>query len=320
MKQLRHLALLLTTPLWLAVPAAHGQGDEVLATVNGQKITGKDLYQALKLRYGGDELENIIFERTIRQAAEDKRIVVTKEDVDKKFREEKDRINADATRITFDDYLRQQHMTPELYKQRIEVSLLLKKAVVGTVTVTDQEVGEYFARHPQQFQRPETRRATEVAVKGDDPDKAKARIKAKALIEDLHKQIVGGQLRLEDAAEKYHAVPEVAKARGDLGYYERSDLPFQKTLFELKNIGDLSEPFEFGEGLWHIIRLDDVRRARGADFNEVKDAIRAALLEQKIKMAGAAWYQAQREKTRIERFGEFRLEPAATGPGPGGGR
>jgi peptidyl-prolyl cis-trans isomerase C len=61
---------------------------------------------------------------------------------------------------------------------------------------------------------------------------------------------------------------------GSLGWFAagKMDPAFSKAAFELKNVGDLSEPVKSAFG-WHIIRLDGRRPSRPMTFEEAQKVI-----------------------------------------------
>ena len=96
-------------------------------------------------------------------------------------------------------------------------------------------------------------------------DVEKARVKAEA----LRKKILAGA-SFEKIAKKDSDDSGSARSGGDLGFFERGMMtkPFEDAVFSMAS-GDLSEPVrsEFG---FHLIRLDEIKKAAVKSFAEVR--------------------------------------------------
>ncbi|MBR0673612.1 peptidylprolyl isomerase [Neoroseomonas soli] len=90
-----------------------------------------------------------------------------------------------------------------------------------------------------------------------------------------------------------------AREGGDLGFFRRGDMvpEFAEAAFTLQ-AGQISEnPVRSPFG-WHVIKVEDRRRAAAPPFEEVSSAIRQQLLEAEVSAA----VERARGEARIERF------------------
>ncbi len=80
-------------------------------------------------------------------------------------------------------------------------------------------------------------------------------LKLKARIDSVYGLVKNGQ-SFSDLAKKYSQDPSSGKHGGELPWFGvgRMPAPFEERAFELKNVGDVSEPIRTAYG-WHIIKL-----------------------------------------------------------------
>lgn len=83
---------------------------------------------------------------------------------------------------------------------------------------------------------------------------------------------------------------------GDLGYFTKGQMvkEFEEAAFKLKK-GDVSEPVQTQFG-WHVIKLEDKRQKKPPAFDDVKDRIISALVQQKAQEV----MQSLRAKANVE--------------------
>ncbi|MDH3580460.1 MAG: peptidylprolyl isomerase [Hyphomicrobiales bacterium] len=83
---------------------------------------------------------------------------------------------------------------------------------------------------------------------------------------------------------------------GDLGYFTKGQMvkEFDEVVFKLKK-GEVSEPVKTQFG-WHVIKLEDKRQKKPPAFDDVKDRIVSALVQQKAQEV----MQSLRAKADVE--------------------
>ncbi len=168
---------------------------------------------------------------------------------------------------------------------------LLRRFVVDRalkeVTVTDEEVKEYYDKQKTQFTVPESVRASHILVSGD--------AEMKKLQEDLK-----GGMSFEDAAKKHSTCPSKEQG-GDLGFFSKGQMvpEFEKAAFELKPGETTKEPVKTQFGL-HLIKVAEKKESSLRPFDEVKDGIRETLLNEKQGKRYQEETAALREKYKVE--------------------
>jgi parvulin-like peptidyl-prolyl isomerase len=127
-------------------------------------------------------------------------------------------------------------------------------------TIPEEQVVRYYDEHPDEFRRPEMRRARHILV----GSKAEAEEILQLLKSDK------GQTFRRLAKEK--SLDAETKLRGgDLLYFtkdgalvgkpdgEAIDATLAKAAFELHKTGDLSTPLDLGDGKWSVLELTGIR-------------------------------------------------------------
>jgi len=132
--------------------------------------------------------------------------------------------------------------------------------ILNQVTVSDEEILEYYEKNKKLFVTGEMVRASHILVDTEE--------KANEILED----ITDG-LSFEEAAEQFSSCPSKS-AGGDLGQFGRGQMvkEFEDAAFSMKK-GEISEPVKTQFG-YHIIKLTDHISASDSSLEDVKEDIR----------------------------------------------
>ncbi len=148
--------------------------------------------------------------------------------------------------------------------------------VVEKISVTEDELKDYYNRNKEKYTTPEQVKASHILVKvnfGASPEeKKKAKDKAKQILEWLKK----GE-KFETLAEQYSDDQQSKTSGGSLGYIARGRMPksFDEQAFSMKP-GQISDVVETDYGC-HIIQVADHKDAVTKSFEEVKGFIKEEL-------------------------------------------
>ncbi len=288
--------------------AACGSND-VAAIVNGEEISKADLDEQVdRLReqspqmFEGEDgearildfkrrlLENMIDNVLVRQAAEERGITVTDEELDAQIDELKsgfpseDDFNtalADAN-LTMDD-LRDQ-LREQLATQR------LMEELMGDTEVTEAEVSEYYEGNQAQFAEQAATRASHILFEPED----------RATAEQVLGEIRGGA-DFAELAQEYSKDPGSASQGGDLGWSDpaRPFVPEFTEAMENLGVGEVSDLVETQFG-WHIIKIEERREERQRPLTEVAEQIEQMILQQRNAEAYQAFLDEIRAAADIE--------------------
>jgi parvulin-like peptidyl-prolyl isomerase len=293
----------------LLVGAAGCGSNDVAAIVNGEEISTAELdaqvdrlMEQSPQMFEGEEgasrlvefkkqlLDNMINNVLIRQAAEERGIAVSDEEIDAQIEdlkagfpseEEFNTALADAN-LTLDDL--KQQLRDQLATQR------LMEELVGDAEVTDEEIAAYYEENQATFEEQAAVRASHILF--DKEDKATAE-------EVLAEVNAGGDFAA--LATEHSKDPGSAAQGGDLGWSDPARpfvTEFQEALDALE-VGEVSVLVESEYG-WHIIKVNEEREQRTKPLEEVRDQIEQAVLQQRNIEAYQAFLEEVRADAEIE--------------------
>lgn len=159
---------------------------------------------------------------------------------------------------------------------RLKDSLLISYAgekVLSAVTVTEAEAKEYYEANKEKFVTGETVNASHILVDTEE----------KAI--EIYEEISSGKKSFEDAAKEYSSCPS-SQSGGNLGDFGRGQMvpEFDTAVFDME-VGEITDKpvkTQFG---YHLIKLNAKNEAKEADYSEISEEIKAALLGEKRRKA-----------------------------------
>ena len=156
-------------------------------------------------------------------------------------------------------------------KDEMLANFAIEKAL-SAVTVTTQEVREFYDEHKDEFVAPETVTASHILV--EDEDK----------IREIAADIAAGKITFEDAAAQFSTCPS-GKQGGSLGEFGRGQMvpEFEEAAFAM-SVGEISEPVKTQFG-FHLIKLEAKSEAENLTFEQVEAQLRKTVLQTKQQAA-----------------------------------
>ncbi len=133
---------------------------------------------------------------------------------------------------------------------------------------------------------------------------------AKRILEQIQKGA-----NFEELAKEHSTDPTARAGGGDLGFFKKGDMlpEFAAAVFALKP-GEVSPaPVKTRFG-WHIIKLEDRRTAPPPPYEQVRDEIRQAMIQEGVKRV----LDEARQGVKIERFNPDGSPQAAAATPPAG--
>lgn len=140
--------------------------------------------------------------------------------------------------------------------------------VLKSVTVTDEEVKEFYEANQQRFQKGATVSAKHILVKEE--------AECKAILESITK----GEKTFEDAAKESSTCPSGQRG-GDLGEFGKGQMvkEFEDAAFTAE-IGQVVGPVKTQFG-YHLIKVEKKNEEKVSEFAEVEASIKRNLAQQK---------------------------------------
>lgn len=279
MKKTTKITLLGMLLVLLVIGGCAKNNPQIVAEVNGTKITKEELdlkleqiksmFEMQGFAFEGEEgaemialleretLNQLIMEIVLKEEAKKEEIVVTAEEV----QENLDRIAEPYGQEGFAEVLKQQGMTEKQLKTEIELMLFREKLftkMTAGIDISDSQVEEYYQANKEDLAE---YRASHILIipdeKAEDQQLAgqEALGKTIALIQDLNQGADFAELA------KIHSADGSAEAGGDLGqFFNKLDSPyvpeFTEAAVELEAGEYTKEPVESFFG-YHIIKITE---------------------------------------------------------------
>jgi peptidyl-prolyl cis-trans isomerase C len=155
----------------------------------------------------------------------------------------------------------------------------ISKVVIRDITVTDEDIEQYYTLNKEKFVVPEQVKARHILIKvspdASDEEKKKTLEKAQGILKKAKEGKDFAKL-----SETYSDDPGSRQRGGDLGFFGRGRMvkPFEDAAFSLRP-GEMSEIVETRFG-YHIIKVEDYHESRAKTMEEVKDIIKKQLMDE----------------------------------------
>jgi peptidyl-prolyl cis-trans isomerase SurA len=202
----------------------------------------------------------------------------------------------------FQKALERDGITPDAYRRDIRDQImrmkLIRRDIKSRVAVTEEEIGEYYSKHREDYEGKEYVRIKQILLmlpKGEDPA-VKEKLRADA--EAIHKRLMNGE-SFDQLCAKYSQGPEAATG-GDVGFIERGSIrsEVEDVAFSLP-LNQISGVIESSVG-FHIIQVIDRRGAGLKAIESVREEIREKIDREKMEKKYGEWLEELRKRSHIE--------------------
>lgn len=302
--------------VWAVVNGTEIKRDEVdkyyksQVPAEGQKPTQED---ALSLKL--NVVEQLINNEILLERAKKLNLEASDGEVEDKFTE----IKSPFTEEEFQRQLKSRSMTVDDLKRdlrrQLSIQKLLNREVAAKITITDQDVVDFYNANLNQFNVAEPQyRISQIVItprkdpqirnrKNDDAtNEAEAVRKSKMIIDKLNSGADFAQLAMD-----YSEDPNTAANGGDLGYIpesslNQSDPNLKKLVLSLKP-GQVSQPVVLKDSI-RILKLVAREPAgqRGVNDPQVQQTIRDTLRDRKEQLLRAAYLAVARDEAKVTNY------------------
>lgn len=280
---------------------------DVAAKVNGEKITVAELdkqVEQLKQQYpqmfeGADGegrlldfkqrlLDNLINQKLLEQAAKDKKIQISDEEIDKQIKQLRAGFKDEEQ---FQAALKSAGMTLESLKKQVREQLLTQKIIESlaqNAQIAEKDMKSYYDKNKAQFEQKAAKRASHILFKPEDKSQA----------EEVLSQVRAGG-NFAELAKKYSVDTATASKGGDLGWPTTAPIAELEAALAKLGKGDTSGLVKTAYG-WHILTVTDTRKASQQTYDQVKEQIKQILVSQNRADAYQKFLDELRKKADIE--------------------
>ena len=186
----------------------------------------------------------------------------------------------------------------EALNRELKVEAILEKEGSRAAKVSDIDVELYYHYHPEQFTRPETRRARHILITINEDMPENTRARARERIDAVAARLAKDPARFEEQALKHSECP-TAMQGGLLGDARQGQLypELDALLFTLEagQIGPVTEsPLGF-----HILLCEAITPSGKLPLHQIKPKIREMLESRRKEICQKAWIKRLGQKETV---------------------
>lgn len=141
--------LLIPVAVIIALLLYRAKGIFVAATVNGQPVSRLSVLKELEKEGGKSVLDNLITNSLVLQEAKKEKVTVSQSEIDGQINKITDNLKASGQDLN--SALAAQGMTKADLTDQVKLQLLVQKMAGKDITVTDQEISDYFKQNQSTY-------------------------------------------------------------------------------------------------------------------------------------------------------------------------
>ncbi len=272
---------------------------EVLRIQRAHLNQGRPLTCAHVSTYNKEILEALIRQELLYQESRKSGVRVGEGEIDKQIDALKKQFLSETEYKT---ELARRRITEDMLRVRLERDLIfqkyLEKQFADQVKVTDIDMMTYYESRLDLLKQPAQVRVSHILIQVDPKWDKTRKQEARRKLEGIQRKLKQGQDFAALAREQSDGTSRTNG--GDLGYVRAGQLgaQFEKVVLDLRP-GELSEIIETDNG-YHLFKVTDKKAETILSYDSVKEQIRQALQQEKLKQAAEDRGKKLRQTAEVE--------------------
>ena len=258
----------------------------VVASVNGEKITKDELYQLLLKQAGQQGLNLLIAQRIVDLEAKKQKITISDAEIKEALEEYYDHYGGEET---FTQIIEMSGTSLAEVKKNLVSTMKIKKLLEPRIKVTEEEVKAFFEENKEDFAQEEQVKARHILVATEKE------------AQEIKDKLAKGE-DFAALAKEYSTDDSTKNNGGQLGFFNRGDMvpEFEKAAFALA-VGEISAPVKTEYG-YHLIKVEEKKEAAAPNYEKSKADIKEYLFNQKLQQEYNPWLQEVSADYEIKNF------------------
>lgn len=258
----------------------------VVASVNGEKITKDELYQLLLKQAGQQGLNLLIAQRIVDLEAKKQKITISDAEIKEALEEYYDHYGGEET---FTQIIEMSGTSLAEVKKNLVSTMKIKKLLEPRIKVTEEEMKAFFEENKEDFAQEEQVKARHILVATEKE------------AQEIKDKLAKGE-DFAALAKEYSTDDSTKNNGGQLGFFNRGDMvpEFEKAAFALA-VGEISAPVKTEYG-YHLIKVEEKKEAAAPNYEKSKADIKEYLFNQKLQQEYNPWLQEVSTDYEIKNF------------------
>ncbi|WP_045523853.1 peptidylprolyl isomerase [Neobacillus niacini] len=258
--------------------------DKAIAKINGDAISKDELYDVMVKQYGAATVEQLIADKIVASEAKKQKVSVSEADLNKEVNKLKESYGGEDV---FNQVLESNNTSVDVLKEELKNYLTLRKLLEPQIEITDEELQTYFDENKDTFGEAEQVKASHILVEDE------------ATAKEIKQKLTDGA-DFAELAKEYSTDEGSKENGGELGFFPKGTMvtEFEDVAFALP-INEISDPVKSDYG-YHIIKVEEKKEAKEANFDDSKADIKETLIGQKMENEYSTWLEEKKKDYDIE--------------------
>jgi foldase protein PrsA len=258
--------------------------DKAIAKIDGDSISKDELYDVMVKQYGAATVEQLIADKIVASEAKKQKVTISDEDLNKEVDKLKESYGGEEV---FNQVLASNNTTVDVLKEDLKNYLTMRKLIEPQIKITDEELKTYFDENKDSLGEAEQVKASHILVEDE------------ATAKEIKQKLADGA-DFAEVAKEYSTDEGSKENGGELGYFPRGTMvtEFEEMAFSLP-VNEISEPVKSDYG-YHIIKVEEKKEAKEANFDDSKAAIKETLIDEKMESEYTSWLEEKKKDYDIE--------------------